>query len=368
MALRPTFLNVSLSATMLLWLPAAIPGQALPHADYTGASAGRLSEPFHSATPLEALPSNGRRPNWNHGYVAHMTGNGTPGSASVEVFDRDGKHAIDARIWFPGVVEVLLVDAVPLDGGGVLASGDASTEEGFVGFMAKTDVSGNVTAVIKTGTFWPGRVCEQPDGTVWVFGRDLQKENANDDANNNADDNASDNTYFLLRQYSIEGGLLHSYLSRDSLALRKTAIAGGGGPQGSYLDCGKKAVSLYLNQTDEFIQVDAAKESMQRWKMDMSPLTGGSVTGLGVTESGRIYASLYSVQPGETKMHGLFVLQALPGKTMGSWIPVAGTLSSYREGETVPQNTFWRLWGTDGEHLVIGRQYDPSFSWVKVVR
>jgi len=68
-----------------------------------------------------------------------MTGNGTPGSASVEVFDRDGKHAIDARIWFPGVVEVLLVDAVPLDGGGVLASGDASTEEGFVGDVMTVD-------------------------------------------------------------------------------------------------------------------------------------------------------------------------------------------------------------------------------------
>jgi hypothetical protein len=367
MALRPTFLNVSLSATMLLCLPGAIPGQALPHADYTGASAGRLSEPFHSATPLEALPSNGRRPNWNHGYVAHMTGNGTPGSASVEVFDRNGKHVIDARIWFPGVVEVFLVDAVPLEGGGVLASGHATTDETIFNFVAKTDNSGNVIAVVRTENLWPARVCEQPDGTVWVFGRDLQIENANADANNNVDVNVNDNDYLLLRQYRFEGGLLHSYLSRDSVALRAKAAVGGGGPQGSYLDCGKSIVSLYLNQTDEFVQVDAAKESMQRWKMDMSPITSGKVTGLGVTESGRVYASLYAVQPGETKVHGLFELHAEPGKPMGSWLPVAGTLSSHREGEIVTQNTFWRLWGADGNNLVIGRQYDPSFSWVRVV-
>jgi hypothetical protein len=354
MALRPTLLNVSLSATMLLCLPAAISGQALPHADDTAASAGRLSEPFHSATYLEATSSNGRQPNWDHGRLTHLTGNRTAGSASVEVYDRDGKHVMDARIWLPEVPEVFLIDAIPLQGGGVLAGGYAFNE-GIVSFVAETDDHGNVIAVLKTETLLPARVCEQPDGTVWVFGRDLQKEKAND------------GLYSLLRQYSFERGLLHSYLSRDSVALRTKAAAGGGGPQGSYLNCGKKIVSLYLNQTDEFVQVDAAKESVQRWKMDMSPITSGKVTGLGVTESGRIYASLYALKADDTKVHGLFELQAEPGKPMGSWIPVAGTLNSHREGETVPQYTFWRLWGTDGENLVIGRQYDPSFEWVRVV-
>ena len=126
------------------------------------------------------------------------------------------------------------------------------------------------------------------------------------------------------------------------------------------------SVSL-SDQTDEFVQVDEAKESVQRWKMDMSPIANGKVTGLGVTESGYIYASLYAVKPDETKAHGLFVLQAESGKPMGSWIPVMNTLDLHRDGEIVRQNTFWRLWGTDGEDLVIGRQYDPNFSWVRVV-
>jgi len=355
MALRPTLLNVSLSATVFLCLPAAIPGQTLPHADDTDASAGRLSEPFHSATYLEATLSNGRQPNWNHGRLAHLTGNRTAGSLSVEVYDRDGKHVMDARIWLPEVREVFLIDAIPLQGGGVLASGHASTDGGIVGFVAKTDDYGNVIAAAKTETLLPTRGCEQPDGTVWVFGRDLQKENAND------------GSYSLLRQYRFETGLLHSYLSRDSVALRTKAGAGGGGPQGSYLNCGKNIVSLYLNQTDEFVQVDAAKESLQRWKMDMSPITSGKVTGLGVTESGRIYASLYALKADDTKVHGLFELQAELGKTSGKWLPVAGTLNSHREREIVTQNTFWRLWGIEGENLVIGRQYDPSFAWVRVV-
>jgi hypothetical protein len=222
MGLRRIFLNL-IPAVIVLCFPAAILGQAPPHADDTSGTAGRLSEPSHSATYTEAVRSNGIQPNWNRGYLAHLTGKRTPGSANVEVYDRDGKHVLDARIWFPGAVEVFLADALPLEGGGVLASGHASTDESIANFAAKTDGSGNVIAVLKTETLWPGRVCEQPDGTVWVFGRDLQKEKANNDAH----DNMKDNDYLLLRQYSFEGGLLHGYLSRDSIALRKHAVVGG---------------------------------------------------------------------------------------------------------------------------------------------
>ncbi len=68
----------------------------------------------------------------------------------MDVYDSDGKHVIDARIWFPEAVEVFLVDAAPLEGGGVLASGQATTDETIFDFVAKTDNSGNVIAVIKT--------------------------------------------------------------------------------------------------------------------------------------------------------------------------------------------------------------------------
>jgi hypothetical protein len=356
MVLRPTILNVSFSAIMLSGMPAAIPGQALPLADGTGASAGRLSEPFRSATYMEEVGSYGREPNWNYGYLARPIRIGTPGSADVAVYDRDGKHVIEARIWFPEAAEVFLFDATPVEGGKVLASGFATTRNGTFNFVAKTDTSGNVMAMLNTETLSPARVCEQPDGTVWVFGRDSRKDYAND------------KTYSVLRQYSFEGDLLHSYLSRDSIELHHSAIPSGRGQFGSFLDCGKRVVSLYTNLTSEFVQVDADKESMQRWEMDMSPLTDGRVTGLGVTESGHIYASLYELKTDGTKVHGLFELQAEAGKPEGRWIPVAGTLNSFREGQTVPQNTFWRLWGADGEDLVIGRQYDPSFSWVRVVR
>jgi len=56
----------------------------------------------------------------------------------------------------------------------------ASTDGGIVGFVAKTDDYGMSSQAAKTETLLPDRGCEQPDGTVWVFGRDLQKENAND--------------------------------------------------------------------------------------------------------------------------------------------------------------------------------------------
>jgi hypothetical protein len=103
--------------------------------------------------------------------------------------------------------------------------------------------------------------------------------------------------------------------------------------------------------------------------MDRTPLAPAKVAGLDITENGHAYASLYEVQP-ETgrKIHGLFELQREPGTATAKWIALPGTLNSHREGESVAENTVWRLWGADGEDLIVGRQYDAEFSWVRVIR
>jgi hypothetical protein len=202
----------------------------------------------------------------------------------------------------------------------------------------------------------PGRVCEARDGTIWVFERDVAKESAND------------YNHPLLQQYSFETGLLHSYLSRELVALHTHGAVGGGGPNGSFLVCGKDHILLYLNKTNEYMEVDPSTQSLQRWKMDMTPLAEAKVTGLDITENGHVYASLYEVQEGaERKTHGLFELRTERGEATARWVAVGGTLNSHREGETVPKNTFWRLWA-EGDDLIVGRQYDADFSWVRVIR
>ena len=101
----------------------------------------------------------------------------------------------------------------------------------------------------------------------------------------------------------------------------------------------------------------------------MAPLKQAKVTGFAVTENGRVYASLYEVQPeSERKTRGLFELRAEPGKATAKWVVVTGTLNSHREGESVEKDTFWRLWGAEGDDLIIGQQYDAEFSWARVIR
>ena len=314
--------------------------------------AGHLSELNHQVW----FPLTAHQLTSAHGYFARATGETTPGEANAELFDREGNLISQARIWFPEALRVTLFDVSPIRNGGAVASGHAETTEGSTSFLAKTDASGSSISVLRLKTFIPGRVCQASDDTIWVFGRDPEKESAND------------LTYPLVRQYSFEKGLLSSYLPRDSVGLREHAMVGGGGPNGSFLVCGENQISLYLNQTNEYIRINLDTQTLQRWKMDMAPLAHAKVTGFAVTEDGRVYASLYELEPAsERKTHGLFELRAEQKKETAAWVAVTGTLNSHREGEAVAKGAFWRLWGAESDDLIIGQQYDAECTWVRVI-
>jgi hypothetical protein len=140
------------------------------------------------------------QPNWAYGYFAQKTGETTPGEPSAELFDREGKFVTQTRIWFPEAVRVTLFDVSPSANGGAVASGFAETSEGTTSFLAETDASGSPISVLQAQTFIAGRVCQASDDTIWVYGGDPSKESADD------------LTYPLVRQYSLERGLLSSYL------------------------------------------------------------------------------------------------------------------------------------------------------------
>ncbi len=317
--------------------------------------AGHLSEPRHQVWCPEVFRFTGHQPSWAHGYLAQLTEETTPGKPNAEVYDKRGKLFSAARIWFPDALQITLIDAVPSVSGGVVASGSAETTEGSTYFLAKTDVSGAIVSLLRNQRM-AGRVCEAADGTIWTFERDILKESEND------------RNYPLVQQYSFEKDVLHSFLPRELVGLNSRAVVGGGGPNGSFLVCGKDRILIYLNQTNEFKEIDSSTYILQRWKMDTTPLAQAKVTGLDITENGHVYASLYELQTEtERKTHGLFELNREPGKTTAKWLALAGTLNSHTEGENVPENTFWRLWGTEGDDLIIGRQYDAEFSWVRVI-
>jgi len=317
--------------------------------------AGHLSEPYRIASFPASVWFDARWPTWAPGYFARLSGGDFP--SNLEVYDRSGKQVSQAHISIPGATELRLVAVAPTSVGGAIASGQVAIDDRTTYFLAETSASGGVVSALHTETFLATRMCIASDDTVWTLGRDSEKESERE------------GDYALVRQYSFEKGLLHSYLSRSLVDFRHKGVMGGSeGPNGTFLVCGKGRVSLYLNETNEYFEIDPSRESLKRWKIAMTPLAGGRVTGLAVTDKGRVYASLFELQEeGDTKTHGLFELRAEPSASTGKWILVNGTLNSQPRVEDAPKGSFFRLWGADNEDLVIRRLFDADMSWVRVI-
>ena len=147
-----------------------------------------------------------------------------------------------------------------------------------------------------------------------------------------------------------------------------TNLLGAPNVYGALLVCGKERISVYLSETNEYLEIDPSTQSLQRWKMDTRPFPEGQVGGLAVTEKGRVFASLFEDWRTETERkfrRGLFELHLGPNSELGNWSAVSGTLSSYDPHDA--PNVFFKLWGADGEDLVIRRLNDADMSWVRVI-
>lgn len=316
-----------------------------------------LSEPYRSAWCPAAVRLSQHVPTWAHGFLAQFTGEDLP-LDDVVVYDRQGKQFSAAHIRIPNLTEISLLAVAPTMQGGAIVSGSAMTNPGSTFFLAKTSVSGGVVSVLQTEAFAAGRICEASDNTIWTLGIDPQKEHARDD------------NYPLVRQYSFERRLLHTYLSKIVAGLGSTTMYGAGGnPSGSFLVCGKERISLYIGRPSEYIEIDPSTETLKLWKMTTKPLAEGVVGGLAVTEKGRAFASLFEdkqSETGRTLTRGLFELRINRNAETGSWILVGGTLISYRP-EDSPKGTLGKLWGADGEDLVIRHLNEADLSWVHVL-
>ena len=124
------------------------------------------------------------------------------------------------------------------------------------GYIAKTDLSGNTMQSLLTGSFEPAQICGAPDGTVWILGKNLRPD----------DGQQHDST--VLRQFSFEKGVLHSFLPENTVAAPVNSEKKWFVPFGSYVRCGKNKVSVYLRFTNEYVEVNTVSFELKRWKLD----------------------------------------------------------------------------------------------------
>ena len=136
----------------------------------------------------------------------------------------------------------------------------------------------------------------------------------------------------------------------------------------SFLRCGKDRVSIFFGAAAQYIEVDASNGKLARWNVALPPIGGGKATGFALTEEGRMFVSFHGVsEPDNTVTHGLYELRAKTGISIATLVPIDGTLATHERGGVLPAETFERLWGADGDELVVHRYGDGrGISWARV--
>lgn len=300
-----------------------------------------LSPGVHAALYPEVPWSTAR---WDRGYILHLEIDKDP--AVVTMYDRDGKKVLEARIEPSDAAKVSLVAAGATQAGGILAVGAGIMTDGSIQrFIAKTDLTGRIVQSLHTGRFLPRQVCEATDGTVWTLGYDSDLCDSPNDADRN-----------VVRHYSFEKGLLERLVVLDSISQTFLNVSS---PGKSFLRCGKDRVSVFFGFAAQYIEVDASDGKLARWNVALPPIAGGKTNGFAVTEAGRIFVSLQGFsEPDNTVTVGLYELKAKAGTSVATLIPVSGSLTTYDRNGLPPDEAFERLWGADGDELLVHRYGD----------
>jgi len=295
-------------------------------------------------------------PSWDRDYLLHLEIDKDP--ALVSMYDRDGKKMLEANFKPLNAASASVGAAGSTRSGGILAVGGATMNNGSVWkFIAKTDPRGHVVQLITMGgTFTPRQVCESPDGTMWVLGYDLEFRQSPD-----ADKD-------VLRHYDGKG-MVASFIAVDSIGSFPDSASQIANPGRSYLHCGRDRVSVYLAPAATYIEVDASSGKLARWNVNMSSVVGSKTHGFAVTDEGRIFVAFANdPEPSGERKHGLYELNATPSSPIASLTPVQGTITTFPSAQAVPDGTFLRLWGGDGDDLVVSRKGDDQgLSWVRVL-
>jgi len=335
---------------------------ALAQAPASQADAGRISDTLKTVAYPRALYPNGLMPDWDRGFVLHyeFEENDTPDTPMVEVYDAEGVRVREGRIWPKGAAAVRIRRTAATHEGAILAAGWAIMQDKSIQhYLVKTDLDGATIQTLLTGSFASEQICEAPEGTVWSLGKSVEP------------DGTPQHDVGVLQHFSLEKGLLHSFLPVGTVEALVRSNKPWFSPFLSFVRCGKNKVSVYLNFTNEYAEVDTSTFEVTRWKLDASVSLQRDVNGLAITDDGRVFMSFDpNVKPGLPPLRGLYQVKAVAGRPVAQLMPVSGTVNALEPGTVPTPESFVMLFGADGNHLVVWRTgYGSStLCWVNVVQ
>ncbi|HTS36334.1 MAG TPA: hypothetical protein VMH04_11715 [Candidatus Solibacter sp.] len=319
-------------------------------AQHEQASSIHLSEP-HRQISLAGLSGTWHR-YWDKDYLitygTDSTSEATPDRPSVTLYDRSGKVAREAVVWFPDAYSVGINDAAVGKSGTLVVAAGARNQQGVIAnFIAAIDTTGHMTNVIRTTPFLPIYVCAAEDGTVWSFGldRDADGKRVKESA--------------MLRQYSFDKGQINALLYQSALKSTGWELSRGRYPGEISLRCTSQRVGLYNACAGQYVEIDLPTGRLTASKVEPVPSPHDMhVTGFALTEAGDVFVSLWG-RSGDSPHSGIFKL-SFDAEHVGSWVPVANSSGPYLHGGPVE-----RLLGTDGTELIYTRDLDSMAYWSK---
>lgn len=315
-----------------------------------------LSEPVRSTLYPELLCVHCVIPQWDRDYLLHHDSD--EDLALVSMYDRTGNKILQANFKPLHALSASVAGVGAAHSGGIRAVGGMTTNDGSVRkFIAKTDPVGHVAQLITmSGPFSPRQICESPDGGLWVLGYNADYRESPD-----ADKN-------VLRHYN-EQGMVASFISLDSLGQFPDSASQIKNYLRSYIHCGKDRVSVYFGTAAVYAEVDIASGKLTRWLVNVGSAGLSKTDGFAVTDDGRIFVALFSEpEPNGQRKHALYELSTMSSSPTASLTPIQGTIAAFASSQPVPDGTFMRLWGADGNELIVSRKgEDSALSWVKVL-
>jgi hypothetical protein len=269
--------------------------------------------------------------------ITHIVESFVPGTSNIVLYDRSGQKVREAAIWFPQSTRVAITSAAVTSDGRIVASGEADKADGTrAPFIVLTDLSGKVKEVVQTKDFYPRNVCVAPDNTVWSFGGTWW-----DEANEHPLPGD------VLRHFDFEKGQLAAYIPRSTF------------PDNSSYDgltemrCSANEVAVYSRAVNTYIVMPYGGSVPNLY--DAPPPSGLTMTGFASFGSKNAYGVFINRQRMDDPIQGLYSLELDESAKTVRWVAVEGALGSRKSSGTV-----LRLWGADGEFLVLGRAQDPA--------
>jgi hypothetical protein len=234
------------------------------------------------------------------------------------------------------------------------------------GFLAFTDLAGQIKTLVDTGVYAPRDVCVAKDGTVWVLGDDVAKERRIWAMGNGTVRSEALGQYGLLQQYAPDGKRIGARLPRNTLRPRAADEAGQMmfSPAASNIVCGEESVGAYivLGGQEFWYETKLGDTAGRLWEISGRPALP-RLSGISAPFLNTVYGSF------ETADQLVLSKLQLGSNSIARWVQ-----TDVRPAASAANLPSLKLLGNQADRLVLingvsqAAPYAPILSWVRVGR